>query len=427
MELAAEIQGLLNRVREHLPRIEAHVAGAELYGAPRLSIFQLLAPNENALSRVLAELLDPRGSHGQGELFLNEFLRQAKLPLVSPAEARHVRVRREFTTHKQRRIDIVVETPNAVLGIENKPWAAQQEKQLFDYDPCIRDWIAEGRRCALMFISDQEPKERVQSLIQISYRQDIARSNTLRQLIENTMPLIKSERTRSPLEDFLGFLQIQFGGGSVAIETDAPYVEAIRREFEANSGNRKAVAALMLSRHRLYYDLLATIGDFIKSEIQTRAAPDIEVCRVNAFEAVETADVKLTLDEKWKIWGLRRRSWPANCAVALDSDRGKQGGVYFGVYAPNPFAYDVNYPACPARPQLEVISQKLTGGKNSSSWPWYKWADTPTCDEAFVARLVLETAEGDIKAHPEICQLADRIVSLVSAVDEALGPTASNV
>src|SRR4051812_49772316 len=100
------LSDLVMSLGDQLPRIEAEIAGAELYGAPRLSAFQLLAPNENALSRVIADLLDCRGSHGQGELFLNHFLEEAKLPTVGPRDTRHVKVTKEFLTDDSRRIDI---------------------------------------------------------------------------------------------------------------------------------------------------------------------------------------------------------------------------------------------------------------------------------------------------------------------------------
>src|SRR5262245_47098510 len=43
--------------------------------APDFSVFtRYIQPDENRLSLVLADLLDPDGDHGQGQLFLREFL-----------------------------------------------------------------------------------------------------------------------------------------------------------------------------------------------------------------------------------------------------------------------------------------------------------------------------------------------------------------
>ena len=53
---------VLGSLGHQMPQLDAHRAGAEFYGAPRLSLFELFGPNELALSRVLGDLFDPRGS-----------------------------------------------------------------------------------------------------------------------------------------------------------------------------------------------------------------------------------------------------------------------------------------------------------------------------------------------------------------------------
>jgi len=41
--------------------------------APRFNCFDFINPDENKLSEVLAELLDPKGTHAQGDVFLRLF------------------------------------------------------------------------------------------------------------------------------------------------------------------------------------------------------------------------------------------------------------------------------------------------------------------------------------------------------------------
>ena len=88
-----------------MPLLDALRAGAEMYGAPRLSPFSLFNPSEPALSRLVGDLLDPRGTHGQGPLFLNELLLAINLPRVGVRDV--VIVQREVLTQKKRRIDLV--------------------------------------------------------------------------------------------------------------------------------------------------------------------------------------------------------------------------------------------------------------------------------------------------------------------------------
>ena len=111
--------------------------------APRFNAFDYLRDDELGLSRVIADLLDPQASHGQGTLFLRTLLGLEELK-----DARHwpdldgtqnsVVVQREREITFGRRIDILVEIavenrPRYCLAIENKPYAYDQKNQVQDY------------------------------------------------------------------------------------------------------------------------------------------------------------------------------------------------------------------------------------------------------------------------------------------------------
>jgi hypothetical protein len=99
----------LDELGNQMPLLDAVRAGAEMYGAPRLSPFHLFGPNEPALSRIVGDLFDPRARTVQGPLFLNELLLTLSLPRVGVRDV--VTVQREALTQKRRRIDLVIETP----------------------------------------------------------------------------------------------------------------------------------------------------------------------------------------------------------------------------------------------------------------------------------------------------------------------------
>lgn len=111
--------------------------------ANSFSIFDYLQPNENLLSRIISDLLDPRGNHGQGSTFLKIFLEQLPerncyLPPDWKTRADQATVFTEastsFLSTNARRIDIRIELPPGFgIGIENKPWATEQIAQLADY------------------------------------------------------------------------------------------------------------------------------------------------------------------------------------------------------------------------------------------------------------------------------------------------------
>lgn len=96
-----------------------------------ISILGLQRDETRTHSRFLAELLNPAGRHGEGSRFLTAFV-EGILGFSSPINGR-VNVTRELATEGQRRVDIVVESPDLIIGIEVKIDADDQKAQLHDY------------------------------------------------------------------------------------------------------------------------------------------------------------------------------------------------------------------------------------------------------------------------------------------------------
>ena len=100
----------------------------------RFNIFSILGLQRDETrthSRYLTELLNPGGTHGEGAKFLDAFVKDV-LKLSMPISGQ-VNVTRELATEDQRRLDIVVESPNLIIGIEVKIDAGDQKAQLHDY------------------------------------------------------------------------------------------------------------------------------------------------------------------------------------------------------------------------------------------------------------------------------------------------------
>jgi hypothetical protein len=102
--------------------------------ATRHNVFEYIEPNENALSDLIRDLLDPAGKHGQGDTFLREFINIMKAPVPSWNSCS---IYRENVTslieHTLRRIDLLIDFGNFGIAIENKPWAGEQKEQIGDY------------------------------------------------------------------------------------------------------------------------------------------------------------------------------------------------------------------------------------------------------------------------------------------------------
>lgn len=121
--------------------------------ALRFNVLDYIRTSELGLSRIIADLFNPRENHGQGTLFLDTFL----CGLKRSSEARDrsldltlgygddwkvaedtVRVRVERTIPDGRRLDIWVEFEGQdgqrrCLAIENKPYAGDQNNQIHAY------------------------------------------------------------------------------------------------------------------------------------------------------------------------------------------------------------------------------------------------------------------------------------------------------
>lgn len=92
------------------------------------NLFSIFSPTETTHSYIIANLLDPNAEHGQGKLFLYEFL---KLSEVDQPELGCWNV-----TCEKGRIDICIErtNPPSVIIIENKSNGAEdQPNQLYRY------------------------------------------------------------------------------------------------------------------------------------------------------------------------------------------------------------------------------------------------------------------------------------------------------
>lgn len=127
--------------------------------APEFSIFDYLRTDEMGLSGCIASLLDPTGKHGQGNVFLEAFLECIGSAATWAKNAGSCLVVPEKLANGQRRIDIYLEFPNGAIGIENKPWAGDQDRQLTDY-ACYLKKAAGTKNWLLLFLCDRDPSER---------------------------------------------------------------------------------------------------------------------------------------------------------------------------------------------------------------------------------------------------------------------------
>lgn len=141
------VQKLINEVSQKINALETAQALYSRQLSPDFNTFDYINTDELGLSRILATLLDPKGSHAQQETFLKLFIEHC-LPTVYKADKwqaflnniEETKVLLEVVTSKSnslRRMDIYLQChvgdDSYGICIENKPYAADQFEQLKDY------------------------------------------------------------------------------------------------------------------------------------------------------------------------------------------------------------------------------------------------------------------------------------------------------
>jgi hypothetical protein len=96
--------------------------------------FDLFDPNENMTSRILPFLLDPKGAHGQNDVFLRPFIERFVPAWQCTFD--YPRAHIESTTEP---IDVIICDGSHWLGIENKIFdAPEQNRQAYRYLNSLR-------------------------------------------------------------------------------------------------------------------------------------------------------------------------------------------------------------------------------------------------------------------------------------------------
>lgn len=132
-----QIADSLISIRKVIEKFRLQREKNELYDSNRFNPFQFMQTDEMGLSKILAFLLDPKETHGQGDLFLNSFLKF--IGKHNFLAYNSIKVSVEKTTSKNRRHDIFIEgfldnKLRWIVSIENKlRFASDQKNQLKDY------------------------------------------------------------------------------------------------------------------------------------------------------------------------------------------------------------------------------------------------------------------------------------------------------
>jgi len=212
--------------------------------ATRFSVFGYFRQNENILSAIFADLLRPDGNHGQGDSFLRLFLQEidrfrndghayrradeyCEAFSACAVETEHMITTHDDPERRFRRIDIVLQIGEAWIGVENKPWADEQDEQLKDYAEYLhgRDGRALGRdrrACVLYLSGDGSPPRTLPKCKRPYYRlvayREMGAGPSIEHWIEQCLVQCEAENVRWFLKDLLAYVCRMFRHGELEKE-----------------------------------------------------------------------------------------------------------------------------------------------------------------------------------------------------------------
>ena len=166
-------EALLALVRVVAEKHEA-LAAASGQGFNLFAILGRETDEVHTHSAILAELLDPEGSHGQGPVFARLFAKRFDIPTEGIESAQ---VTPELTIDKESRIDIEMTIGDLCIVIENKVGAGDQRRQLERYHAYATRW--DRHKVFYLTLHGDDPSEDSLGCLQrdevvcISYESDV--------------------------------------------------------------------------------------------------------------------------------------------------------------------------------------------------------------------------------------------------------------
>ncbi|GMO43671.1 MAG: hypothetical protein Pg6C_05470 [Treponemataceae bacterium] len=145
----------------------------------KYNIFQIahISEKEVIMCRVIADLLNPKGKHYKGDLYLKLFWDIVSPKIKNPPalDTSKANVKTEYGTDEQRRIDIAIEEGTVFIPIEVKIRAGEQPEQINDYAEYAakRNW---GRNIPVLYLTLEGGKSWTaggHEYVRISFRNDI--------------------------------------------------------------------------------------------------------------------------------------------------------------------------------------------------------------------------------------------------------------
>lgn len=312
--------------------------------------YQFFRLGENKYSEIIAFFLDPNQTHGQGNLFLKEFINYNKVNVdENLLNAPNIRVNCEGNITNSRRIDIFIEfitkeKDKTVIAIENKLGAEDQEHQLFDYDDFLYKTTDNYKLIYLNKYGDapkedsikKEGKDMKKKHIPLTYNKDMI------SIIDKWLKVNQSERIKFLLEDFKQYIKYESKNISI--------MKNYSKELASEIVDKKQV--------QTFFKLIEAEEE-VKAKLMEKI---IQILKENDFNNIpdkfgyEDTDATLDLENGYKL------------GIGFEE---KFDYLYIGVFEPESEKRDKSY----ADELSEImnnlnIGNNLRKGENFNNWLW---------------------------------------------------------
>lgn len=333
----------------------------ELYDSNRFNPFQFMRTDEMGLSKILAFLLDPKEAHGQGDLFLNSFLKYIGKHNFLAYDNIHVCV--EKTTSKNRRHDIFIEgflnnKHHWVVSIENKlRFASDQEEQLKDYRDDLEGY-REVEYCLIYLPVFKEPpsensieKDKWEELIGAK-KAILLSAKDLVDWLDNT--LIIAPAVKQFIQDLKKFLSEELMGNT---ETNNELVNYLMKNNDVLYSALNVIA----SREQLYEKLMTMLVE----QLQTRFESNYNKLKDYGWKCNSNGDIDA------KYFGIFIDQGDTSWGVGIEFDTADLRDGYYGVYChkdENEELYDLIW-------NIFDKAKLRTRFKYTRFWVMWRWLD----------------------------------------------------
>ena len=375
--------------------------------ARRFNVLDYVKRDELGLSRIIADLLNPKASHGQETLFLRTLLGSLNKTLHWPAlDMRDISVVVEQVITAERRIDVYVQIGGGdaahCLAIENKPYSGDQENQIKDYLEYLKEKY--GERFLLIYLSPKGkgPSERSihkkeldqwkgRFAIMPYYRGQEEKDkftafrlpHSLAEWLGECRKNCEVDRLRWFLRDAEEFCQRKFGGQAMTTNSEKKAV----RDFLLGPGDPKNLKSA-LAVYDSWPDVEADVCKRFLKQVCCRIEGEVkENEKLKGF----TSDIVVKwhyegqkkyskwIDLYWNCWGPDEveSSISTRCpTIRLATDEKGPNGWWIGVRSLIPVGEMAS--GDKKRRQSLIAQLKTAFGRGESDddwWPWWEGVD----------------------------------------------------